>query len=229
MFGSSKSTNGQPTERARAAEPVSEQFDDIPPMPEGFKPPNPAAPPRKTFNFSERPKSPVVNDAAHLSIGANIRLKGEIAGCELMRVDGVYEGVAKTRQLVLCPGGSFLGTAEAEEAEIEGSFEGALHVRGRLFLRKNGRIRGTFSYGQLEIERGGEIDGRILPFDKKPAAAVKPAGRPAEAAKTVVPPAPPPIAPIPSQSAAVQAAVIARQAPPRSAGAVNGTGPAPAA
>jgi cytoskeletal protein CcmA (bactofilin family) len=226
MFGSGKSTNGQPLERIKAAEPISEQFDDIPPMPEGFKPPNPAAPARKTFNFAEKPKPAPVNDAAHLSIGANIRLKGEIAGCDLMRVHGVYEGVAKTRQLVLCPGGSFLGTAEVEEAEIEGAFEGALHVRGRLFLRKNGRIRGTFSYGQLEIERGGEIDGRILPFDKKPV--LKPAGRPAEAAKTVAPP-PPPIAPIPSQSAAAPAAVIARQAAPRPAAAVNGAGPAPAA
>lgn len=227
MFGSSK-TGGQPLERTKAAEPISEQFDDIPPMPAGFAPPNPAAPAKKTFNFSERAKPAPADDAAHLYIGANIRLKGEIAGCDVMRVEGVYEGITKARQLVLCPGGTFLGTAEVEEAEIEGVFEGILQVRGRLYLRKSGRIRGTFSYGQLEIERGGEIDGRILPFDKKPAAkpVEQPAGmvkaaepaKPAETAK----PAAPIVAPLP--------VAAARPAPPpRPAGAVNGSSPAPAA
>jgi cytoskeletal protein CcmA (bactofilin family) len=219
MFGSSKSTGGQPLERVKAADPISEQFDDIPPMPEGFTPPNPAVPARKTFNFAEKPKltpKPApAEDAARLLIGANIRLKGEIAGCDLMRVEGVYEGIAKARQLVLCPGGTFAGTAEIEEAEIEGAFEGTLIVRGRLFLRKNGRIRGTFSYGELEIERGGEIDGRILPFDRKPA---KPA---VEAAKPAEPPKP---------AAPVAAAATARPAPPpRPSGAVAGASPAPAA
>ncbi|GAA0584834.1 bactofilin family protein [Rhizomicrobium electricum] len=221
MFGSSKSTGGQPLERVKAADPISEQFDDIPPMPEGFTPPNPAAPARKAFNFAEKPKpapKPVpAEDAAHLYIGANIRLKGELAGCEVMRVDGVYEGIAKARRLVLCPGGTFAGTADIEEAEIEGAFEGTLLVRGRLFLRKNGRIRGTFSYGELEIERGGEIDGRILPLEKKPAAA-KPAF---EAAKPAEPPKPA------ASAAPVVAAAPARPAaPPRP---VAGASPAPAA
>jgi len=149
MFGSSK-PGGQPPERTKAADPVAEQFDDVPPMPEAFKPvpatSTPAvSPPRKTFNFADKPKPQSSDEAAHLYIGANIRLKGEIASCEVMRVDGVYEGIAKTRQLIVCPGGSFFGTAEIEEAEIHGCFEGSLHVRGRLFLRKQGKIRGTFS------------------------------------------------------------------------------------
>jgi cytoskeletal protein CcmA (bactofilin family) len=227
MFGSSK-TGGQPLERTKAAEPISEQFDDIPPMPAGFTPPSPAAPARKTFNFSERTKSAPADDAAHLYIGANIRLKGEIAGCDVMRVEGVYEGITKARQLVLCPGGTFLGTAEVEEAEIEGVFEGILQVRGRLYLRKSGRIRGTFSYGQLEIERGGEIDGRILPFDKKPAA--KPVEQPIEAVKPAKPAEPAkPAAPIVAPQPVASAATTRSAAPPRPAGAVNGSSPAPAA
>ncbi len=224
MFGSSKST-GQPPERVKADEPLREQYDDIPPMPEAAKP---AGAPKKTFNFAEKPRQPPADDAAHLYIGANIRLKGEIASCDLMRVEGVYEGIARARLLALCPGGSFQGTAEVEDAEIEGSFEGALHVRGRLFLRKQGRIRGTFSYGELEIERGGEIDGRILPFDRKPAPA---------AVKTVEPPrpAPPPAPPAgasqsPSpapQPTPVPAAKAAVTAPTRPTGPLNGTSPAP--
>jgi cytoskeletal protein CcmA (bactofilin family) len=100
-------------------------------------------------------------NTAHLYAGPGIMLKGEIVGCDTLRVEGVVDGNASARQLVVCQGGRFLGTAEIEEAEIEGSFEGTLNVRGHLFLRSSGRINGTLSYGQIEIERGGEIIGQV--------------------------------------------------------------------
>lgn len=201
MFGSSKNANGfgpikspkstlTGLERAkleRAYEPIGS--DDIPPMPGGavFPAELPAAVivQKRGPSMPERAKPNADQDsAAHLYIGANIRLKGEIAGCDLMRVEGTFEGIAQARQLILCPGGAFVGTAQIEEAEIEGAFDGTLNVRGRLYLRNKGHIRGTFSYGQLEIERGGEIDGRINPFEK-PATLTEAAPKPAEALRPV--------------------------------------------
>lgn len=110
--------------------------------------------------------TPATKSAAHLYVGPGIKLKGEISGCDMFRIEGNFDGNAKARQLVLCPGGNYLGTAEIEDAEIEGAFDGTLTVSGRLFLRSTGRISGTFSYGQLEIERGGEIAGQIAPHVK---------------------------------------------------------------
>ena len=110
--------------------------------------------------------APATESAAHLYVGPGIKLKGEISGCDTFRIEGNFDGNAKARQLVLCPGGNYLGTAEIEDAEIEGAFDGTLTVSGRLFLRSTGRISGTFSYGQLEIERGGEIAGQIAPHVK---------------------------------------------------------------
>ncbi|MCY4408713.1 MAG: polymer-forming cytoskeletal protein, partial [Rhodospirillaceae bacterium] len=40
------------------------------------------------------------------------------------------------------------------------SFEGDLKVKKRLFIRASGRVNGTVRYGQLEIERGGRIEGK---------------------------------------------------------------------
>jgi cytoskeletal protein CcmA (bactofilin family) len=207
MFGSSKNTPGFASvassksaltglERAkleRTREPIG--TDDIPPMPGGavFPAELPAAVivQKRGPSMPERAKQSADQEsAAHLYVGANIRLKGEITGCDLMRVEGTFEGIAQARQLILCPGGAFLGTAQIEEAEIEGAFDGTLNVRGRLYLRNKGHIRGTFSYGQLEIERGGEIDGRINPFEK-PAAAADAAAKPAEVPRPVVAPAAP--------------------------------------
>jgi cytoskeletal protein CcmA (bactofilin family) len=44
---------------------------------------------------------------------------------------------------------------------VRGRFEGNLVVRKRLFIRATGRVSGTIRYGQLEIERGGQISGDI--------------------------------------------------------------------
>jgi cytoskeletal protein CcmA (bactofilin family) len=113
---------------------------------------------------------PAPESAAHLYAGPGVKLKGEIVGCDTLRIEGIVDGNATARQLILCPGGSFLGTAEIEEAEIEGNFDGTLNVRSRLVLRANGRVAGTLSYGEIEIERGGEIAGQITPQGKQIAA-----------------------------------------------------------
>jgi cytoskeletal protein CcmA (bactofilin family) len=114
--------------------------------------------------------APAPGSDAHLYAGPGIKLKGDIVGCDTLRIEGIVDGNAIARQLILCPGGSFLGTADIEEAEIEGSFDGTLNVRGRLVLRNNGRIAGTLSYGEIEIERGGEITGQITPHGEQIAA-----------------------------------------------------------
>jgi len=106
-------------------------------------------------------------NAAHLYAGPGIMLKGEIAGCDTLKVEGVVDGNASARQLVVCQGGRFLGTAEIEEAEIEGNFEGTLCVHGHLLLRSSGRISGKLSYGQIEIEKGGEIVGEVNAHGKQ--------------------------------------------------------------
>jgi cytoskeletal protein CcmA (bactofilin family) len=56
-------------------------------------------------------------------------------------------------------------TATIDEIEVRGRFEGNLVVRKRLFIRATGRVSGTIRYGQLEIERGGQISGDIQSGD----------------------------------------------------------------
>ena len=111
--------------------------------------------------WTKAPAQRPAEDTAQLHAGPGVVLKGEISGCDMLRVEGSIEGTVVARQLVICPNGSFLGTAEIEEAEIEGKFDGTLNVKGRLFLRGTGQVSGTLSYGQIEVERGGEIVGDI--------------------------------------------------------------------
>ena len=70
-----------------------------------------------------------------------------------------------TRALEIAESGRFTGGCEVEEADISGVYEGDLTVRKRLFVRGSGKLTGTVRYGELELERGGQIAGNISVLD----------------------------------------------------------------
>lgn len=97
-----------------------------------------------------------------LTVGNDILLKGEIATCDRLVIEGMVDATLKDVHTVeISETGSFKGTAEIQDAEISGLFEGDLVVRNRLTIYATGRVRGTISYGEIEIERGGQMTGNI--------------------------------------------------------------------
>lgn len=97
-----------------------------------------------------------------LTVGNDILLKGEIATCDRLVIEGKVDATLNdvhTVEIAEC--GSFKGSAQIEDAEISGLFEGDLTVRGRLVIYSTGKVRGKISYGEIEIERGGELTGDI--------------------------------------------------------------------
>ncbi len=97
-----------------------------------------------------------------LIVGQGIRLSGEINSCDRLVVEGEVEVTLNdTLALEIASSGRFTGGCEVEEADISGIYEGDLTVRNTLFVRGTGRITGTIRYGQLELERGGQIAGNI--------------------------------------------------------------------
>jgi cytoskeletal protein CcmA (bactofilin family) len=102
------------------------------------------------------------NEARRLIVGRDISLSGDITSCDELVVEGSVEAnIANCRQIEIAETGLFKGAATIEEAEVRGRFEGTLTVRGRLYIRNAGKVTGTVRYGQIEIERGGQISGNI--------------------------------------------------------------------
>ena len=98
----------------------------------------------------------------NLTVGNDILLKGEIATCDRLVIEGSVDATLKEVHTVeIAESGSFKGAAEIEDAEISGLFEGDLIVRNRLTIYATGKVRGKISYGEIEIERGGQIAGEI--------------------------------------------------------------------
>jgi cytoskeletal protein CcmA (bactofilin family) len=97
-----------------------------------------------------------------LIVGQGIRLSGEISSCDRLVVEGEVEVTLNdTLALEIASSGRFTGGCEVEEADISGVYEGDLTVRKRLFVRGSGKLTGTIRYGELELERGGQIAGNV--------------------------------------------------------------------
>ena len=107
------------------------------------------------------------SDSKRLVIGRDICLNGEITSCDRLVVEGRAEvALPNARFIQITPSGFFKGTAEVEEADISGRFEGELVARNRLLVRTGGSITGTIRYGNIVIESGGEISGDMQSIDQ---------------------------------------------------------------
>jgi len=96
-----------------------------------------------------------------LRVGRDMSLRGaEIVDCDHLVVEGKIDGtLVGGSYLKIDESGTFKGSAEVEHADISGVFEGDLQVHSNLMVRPSGLIIGKILYGQLEVERGGRLQG----------------------------------------------------------------------
>ncbi len=112
-----------------------------------------------------RPDKPRRDDGKMLVVGREIVLSGEINSCDRLVVEGKVEATMKDcREIEIAETGTFKGQVEFDRADISGVFEGELTAREHLVVRATGRITGKVRFGELEIERGGQIIGDVQVF-----------------------------------------------------------------
>jgi cytoskeletal protein CcmA (bactofilin family) len=103
-----------------------------------------------------------VSENKTLTVGRDISLKGDITECDSLIVEGQIEAhLDSARALEISRGGRFDGSAKVETAIISGRFDGDLKVTRALRITASGKVTGKVSYGRLEIENGGEVDGDV--------------------------------------------------------------------
>lgn len=143
--GSTTSLNLRKPLPAQPYRPSTSRIADIPGM----------TPPRSEMR-------PYGVEGKTLVVGREISLNGQIAACDRLVVDGSVEAdLDGCRQLEISPTGYFKGSAQIDDAEIAGRFDGRLIAKKRLKVRATARIHGSVEYGQLEIEAGGVISGDL--------------------------------------------------------------------
>lgn len=101
-------------------------------------------------------------DGKRLVIGKQIRMSGEIAGCERLVVEGKVEAkITEVKFIEVTPNGTFKGTAVVEGAVIAGTFEGDLKVNGHLEIAPSGVVKGGVAYKTITVASGGKLLGSI--------------------------------------------------------------------
>lgn len=107
-------------------------------------------------------RKPAESEGKKLIVGRDISLSGAITACDKLVVEGTVEAnLTDAGSIDIAESGLFKGSAEVDEAEIGGRFEGALTVRKKLTIRATGRVAGKVRYARLVVEAGGEIAGTV--------------------------------------------------------------------
>jgi cytoskeletal protein CcmA (bactofilin family) len=110
---------------------------------------------------------PEVPAGRQLTVGEGIEFQGRISACDRLTVFGRVDAELESSAfLEVGKGGCFEGRTEVDAAEIAGHVRGDLTVRGRLLVRSTGVVEGTVRFGELEIERGGQLRGNVGALDE---------------------------------------------------------------
>jgi cytoskeletal protein CcmA (bactofilin family) len=154
----------EPARPASPLAPVSASREAVPALiPFDLRPTQTSWAPKQKTDRAARPVDKPTA-ASDLIVGRGISLSGEINSCHRLVVEGiVHANLQHCSHMTIAEGGLFDGTAAIDDVEVSGSFEGDLIVHNRLKIRGTGRVSGTITYGQLEIEAGGLISGALQP------------------------------------------------------------------
>lgn len=147
-----QSSNSQPTGGSNVTDITRGRFEA-----------RPATTTPATSTTSEKPVvSPKSSSNRVLTVGNDILMKGEITTCDRLVIEGAVDATLKdVHTMEIAETGSFKGVADVKEAEISGSVEGTLNVSGRLIVYASGKVNGNITYGEIEIERGGQLTGEV--------------------------------------------------------------------
>src|SRR4029077_2323305 len=101
-------------------------------------------------------------DIRTMIVGAEIGFTGESRSCNRLVVEGTVEGkLDNCQHIIIEESGVFRGETSTENADVRGSFDGVLVARKRLLIRATGRVSGTITYAEIEIEPGGRVSGTL--------------------------------------------------------------------
>lgn len=105
-------------------------------------------------------------DGRRLVVGKQVRLSGEISGCERLVVEGKVEAkLSDVKSIEVTVNGTFKGSAEVDSAVIAGTYEGTLKVHGHLEIAPSGVVKGGVSYKTIAVANGGKLLGSIETID----------------------------------------------------------------
>jgi len=122
-------------------------------------------------------------------IGDGVVVKGAFTVPSKAVINGVIEGDLTAEEVLIGPTGRITGRVSAKVIDVRGQLHNTIVSEKSLIVRSTGKIVGKVHYSEIEIEKGGEIEG-TLSQGAESSVASRPAGTqtPAPAIPQVMPP-----------------------------------------
>jgi cytoskeletal protein CcmA (bactofilin family) len=116
------------------------------------------------------------NEAGCIVIGEGVTVSGKFVVPGRAVINGSLDGELQADEILVGAQGKLVGNIKVRKADIFGEVHDSLLATEHLIIRSTGSVNGNASYGEIEIERGGLVQGAIVPTKAAatPAATLKP-------------------------------------------------------
>jgi cytoskeletal protein CcmA (bactofilin family) len=94
-------------------------------------------------------------------VGEGVVFKGSIKAPKAI-ISGKFDGELDARDVLIGASGVVTGKTTAQFVDLKGELNDSVTSRELLIVRGTGRVGGTVTYGEIEIERGGQVKGDMI-------------------------------------------------------------------
>jgi cytoskeletal protein CcmA (bactofilin family) len=94
-------------------------------------------------------------------IGEGVSFKGSITASDEAVNEGQFDGDLTVGNLLIGQTGRVTGSIKADRVDVKGELNKDISSRQLLIVRSTGKVNGTLEYGEIEIERGGQVRGNM--------------------------------------------------------------------
>ena len=101
------------------------------------------------------------NQNGCLVVGEGVTLSGKLNVPDIAVISGKIDGELSAREVLVGVTGVVHGKVTADILDIRGEVHQELISKKSLFVRSTGRVMGNISYLEIEIEKGGDIQGTL--------------------------------------------------------------------
>jgi cytoskeletal protein CcmA (bactofilin family) len=96
-----------------------------------------------------------------LVVGEGVKLSGSFVVPNSASIAGTIEGDLTAREIMVGCSGILKGKITADVVDVRGEIHENITSNKSLFIRATGKVTGAIQYAEIEIEKGGDMQGNL--------------------------------------------------------------------
>ncbi len=105
------------------------------------------------------------NQNGCLVVGEGVKLSGNFVVPNTASIAGTIDGDLAAREILIGPSGVVKGKVTADLVDVRGEVHESVTSNKGLFVRSTGKVSGSVRYAEIEIEKGGDLQGNLSKID----------------------------------------------------------------